>query len=875
MTTGGDLPAGEVTFLFSDIEGSTSRWERDPEGMRAALGVHDERTRAAVQQQGGVLVKDTGDGVFAAFASPGAAVAAAVDLQRALAAEDWKDDQPLRVRIGIHTASATPERGDYHGRAVNRCARVMGAAHGGQVLVTEATATALTDDAGIGLEDLGPHRLRDFDRATRLYQVLHDDLPSAFPPLRTLDQFPNNLPETTSSLVGRDGEVEHLRGALAQARLVTLTGAGGVGKTRLATELGAELLANHPDGVWLVELGTLQAPELVERAVATALRVPDQPGRTTGEALRTFVADRELLVVLDNCEHLLGAVAETAEGLLRHAPALRLVATSREPLAIPGEHVFAVSPLPVASVGPAVQLFLERARAANAAFDTSAVDLDAVAGICQRLDGLPLAIELAASRVRVMSVDELGRRLDDRFRLLTGGSRTALPRQRTLEATVAWSYDLLPDDAQALFRALSVFSSPFRLEDAEAVIAAGGADGVLDEAGVLDGVLDLADRSLLVAETRGGGTRYRMLETLRAYARERLADTGEATGPHRAHADWAATRAHQIAPELDGPEQAERLDTVESMIDDLRTAMVWCHDAGHHDRGAAIASDLYRYWYIRGVQEGSEWYRRFVPHADELPPELSAKLRYCHGSLLQVMGRYEESSEQLREAVELYRRLDQHRGLAYALHYLARSQWDLVPHREVRDLLDEALEIFRAMGDPVGEGLTLLFVALNEYVMAGSIDGALRAIEECERLMRSVGAPQLVAHGAEIRAWFLGAAGRMAEAAPLMHEAIGLYGAVRNPNCGAHCLENTALLLSDRDPEVALTLLGATERLRAEIGVPPPPYENLGFADAQQRAEALVAHDVADAAWQRGAELDFDAALQVAAEAVSQPEVVA
>lgn len=290
-----------------------------------------------------------------------------------------------------------------------------------------------------------------------------------------------------------------------------------------------------------VELGTLQTPELVERAIAAALRVHDQPGRSIGEALRAFMVTRAALVILDNCEHLLGPVAGITESLLRHAPDLRVVATSRGPLAVAGEHVFTVPPLPVTETGGAVQLFLQRAAAASADFDASAVDLDAVTGICRRLDGLPLAIELAASRARVPSVDEIASRLDDRFRLLTGGSRTAMPRQRTLEATVAWSYDLLPDEEQTLFCALSVFASSFRLADGEVVVSGPGSN--VGEIGVLDGVLELADRSLLVAETRGGDTRYRMLETVRAYARERLAEAGDTETLYGAHAGWAAARA--------------------------------------------------------------------------------------------------------------------------------------------------------------------------------------------------------------------------------------------------------------------------------------------------------------------------------------------
>ena len=471
----GTLPAGQVTFLFSDIEGSTKRWERDAEGMRVALDVHRRHTVRAIAEHDGALVKDTGDGAFAAFASARSAVLAAVDLQRRLADARWPDDVPLRVRIGIHTGPGMPGDGDYHGRAVNRCARVMGAAHGGQVLVTEETAAEVAEVDGIALADLGLHRLPDFSRPARLHQVLHQDLPAHFPPLRTLDGSPNNLPEQAASLVGRREELAELRSALTESRLVTLTGAGGVGKTRLAVQLGAEVLHEHPDGVWLVELGMVQTLEHVERAVAAALRVPDRPGRTTIEALIEFVASRKLLVIIDNCEHVLEPISAVAARLL-DARDVRVVATSREPLAVTGERVFAVPPLSVDG-GDAMRLFIERATAASRDFDGDSVDADVVGSICRRLDGLPLAIELAAARVRVMSVREIDRRLDDRFRLLTGGSRTALPRQRTLEATVAWSHDLLPGAERILFARLAAFASPFRIDDAEAVVDVDVDDG--------------------------------------------------------------------------------------------------------------------------------------------------------------------------------------------------------------------------------------------------------------------------------------------------------------------------------------------------------------------------------------------------------------
>lgn len=861
---GNGLPSGEVTFVFTDIEGSTGRWERDPDGMRAALAAHAARTHAAVETHDGAIVKDTGDGTFAAFATPRSAVAAAVDLQRRLTATDWPGHEPLRVRIGVHTGPAEPHHGDYHAPAVNRCARVMAAAHGGQVLVSDDTVAALAGGDGLEFRDLGHHRLRDLERPLRLHQVLHPNLPDAFPPLRTFEGFPNNLPTVVSPLLGRDPEVAGLVEAVATDRLVTLTGAGGVGKTRLAVHLGAQVLEDHPDGVWLVELGTLQAPEFVGRAVASVLRLPDQPGHSTESALQAFVMDRDLLVILDNCEHLLESVAKLAEGLLRYAPDLRIVATSREPLGLRGERVFSVPPLSADGTGAAIELFLARAAAANRAFDPRTVDDEAVATICRRLDGLPLAIELAAARVRVMSVADISRRLDDRFRLLTGGSRTALPRQRTLEATVAWSYDLLPAPEQTLFQRLAVFAAPFRLEDAERVVTNDGLGGSLDETNVAEQVLELTERSLLVVERRGDSTRYRMLETIRAYGRERLAEAGESEALHRSHAEWADAGARDAARHLDGPQQTSWLEAVDATIDDLRAAMAWAEEADRHELGARIASSLYRYWYVRMVREGRDWLERFVVHVDALPTDVAARLLYTHGSLLQVMGHYRRSVEQLRESVRHYHQLDDPRGLAYAMHHLGRSLWGLAPQDEVMELFHGALRIFRDLDDPVGEGLTLLFVAVDEYLSEERLDAGIAVAGECEAIMRSVGAPQLVAHGAEIHAMALARKEGLPDAAPLMREAVSLYGIIDNPNCGAHCLENVALLLAGTEPGDAIALLAATERLREMTGVPAPPYENLSFEQARRQAETMLGQDAAGQAWRGGGALGFHDALRLA-----------
>lgn len=845
-----------MTFLFTDIVGSTRRWERDAAAMRAALDLHDRISRAAIDRHDGWTVKDTGDGVMAVFATPDDAIAAAVDLQLGLQHADWTGE-PLQVRSGLHRGPSRPAGADYHGATVNRCARIMGVAHGGQVLASRAVVEALEDPPGaVSLDTLGEHRLRDLERAVDLFQVSHPDLPTTFPPLRSLTTTPNNLPHVATPLIGREREVREIADLLDDHRLVTLTGAGGIGKTRLAVQLGAECLDTFPDGVWVVELASVTDPGSVVPAVSTALRVPDTPGRTPTDALLAHLEKRQLLLIVDNCEHLLGAVAALVDELLRNTTGLQVLTTSREPLNLPPERVLPVAPLPTGRESAGVRLFLERAAAVGADAGEG-VDHDLVAQICHRLDGLPLAIELAASRARVLSLPELADRLDERFQLLTGGSRTALPRQRTLEATVAWSYDLLDADAQVMLQRLSVFAASFELTDAEQVCSA----PPIDEVGVLDLVTELTERSLLTAEV-AEASRYRMLDTIRAYARERLGETGdgEAEGLRDRHLAWTVAETTRAAGGLESPEQLVWLARVERRLDDHRAAMQWALDHDRLEQGARVASNLYRYWFLRGVREGREWLEPFAAQTDGLPDQVTARVLFTHGSLLQAMGEYAASLRSLRRSVDLYEGLDNPRGLAYALHYLMRSSWGIADRDEVRDLCERALHLFEDLGDPVGIGLSLLFVATDDYSQ-GRYEEGLEVMRRCEEVMRQIGAPHLVAHAPELTAWGLLATGDHSGAARRLAEAIELYDQVENGLCTAHCLETVSLLLAHHAPAAAATLLGAMEAIRDEIGVPVPPYENISVEPARRLISEALADEVIDQLSHRGRELSRGEAL--------------
>src|SRR6201993_35940 len=507
-------PSGVVTFLFTDVEGSTRRWESDAEAMRAALVVHDKVLRTAIEAHDGFLFSHSGDGFVAAFASPLSAVNAAIDAQREL---------QLPVRMGLATGEAELGDGAYFGTALNRAARVMAAGHGGQILLAESTAGLLS---GVDLVDLGPRRLRDLPTPVGVFQVRAPGLRTDFPPLRAVDASPGNLRPTPTSFIGRESELDEVQAAVKAHRLVTLTGVGGVGKTRLALEVAARLVDEFPDGVWFFELAAVTDPASVPDAVAAVLGITQQPGMSVSETVAAALEGRMRLLVFDNCEHVRDAAADLVESILAQSATVRVLATSREGLGIPDEQLWLVPSLDLGAGidSAAVDLFVERARSVASGFSMATTDqASAVLEICRRLDGIPLAIELAASRMASMTAGEVRDRLDQRFRLLVG-SRRGLARHHTLRHAVAWSYDLLDDAEQKLLVRCSVFAGGFDLESACAVA---GSDDV-DDYVVLDMLDALVRKSLLVADRSSGRTRFAMLETIRQFAEEQLAARGEA-----------------------------------------------------------------------------------------------------------------------------------------------------------------------------------------------------------------------------------------------------------------------------------------------------------------------------------------------------------
>jgi len=619
-------PSGVVTFLFTDVEGSTRRWEADADAMRAALVVHDKVLRTAIEAYDGFLFSHTGDGFVAAFASPTSAVNAAIDAQRELG---------LPVRMGLATGEAELRDGDYFGTVLNRAARVMAAGHGGQILLAESTAGLLS---GVDLLDLGPRRLRDLPTPVQVFQVQAEGLPEDFPPLRTLDPSPGNLRPQTTSFIGRECELDEVQAAVKAHRLVTLTGVGGVGKTRLALEVAARLVDEFLDGVWFFELAAVTDPAAVPDAVAAVLGITQQPGKTVTESVAAALEGRVRLLVFDNCEHVVDSVADLVEAILAASATVTILATSREGVGVSEEQLWRVPSLDVnsATESAAVNLFVDRAHSVVSDFSLAQPgEADAVVEICRRLDGIPLAIELAASRMASMTPSEVRARLDHRFQLLVG-SRRGLHRHHTLRHAVAWSYDLLDDAEKLLLTQCSVFAGGFDLQSACAVAG-------FDESGdyaMLDLLDALVRKSLLVADRSSGRTRFSMLETIRQFAEEQLVAGGEATEARTAHARYFAGREADIMALWDSPRQREAYAWFTVELANLRTAFRWAADQGDLDVAAALAT--YVGWLGICVQnyEPVAWAEELIESARAVDHPRLAFL-YVMGSRCFTTGRIE------------------------------------------------------------------------------------------------------------------------------------------------------------------------------------------------------------------------------------------
>ncbi len=713
------LPTGTVTYLFTDIEGSAQLWEQDPQTMREAMSRHDVLVETCAEQHAGHVVRPRGEGDsrFVVFARATNAVAAACALQRALRAEPWVTPTPIRVRIALHTGESELRAGDYYGPAINRCARLRGIAHGGQTLLSLATAEQVRDGLpeGASLRPLGAHRLKDLQRPEQVFQLLHPDLPEEFQPLSSVDASPNNLPVQLASFIGRHKEIAELKRVLSTAHLVTLTGAGGVGKTRLAIQVAVEVQEEYLDGVWLVELGGLADPSLVPQAVATVLGVREEAQRPLTETLIDYLRPKHVLMVLDNCEHLVEACAQIAESVLRACPMLRIVATSREVLNVEGEVAWRVPSLTLPDLRQlpsveklaeyeAVRLFSERAVEAASTFRVTSKNASAVAKVCHRLDGIPLALELAAARAKVLSVEQIAERLADQFRVLAGGSRRALPRHQTLRATMDWSYDLLTEPERALLRCLGIFAGGFTLEAAEAVWTGNG----VAASQLLDVLGHLVDKSLVLVDAQDGQMRYRLLETVRQYAWDKLGEARETEDARGRHLGFFLKLAERAESELSGTDQPAWLDRLEVEHDNLRAALRCAIERGEAEPGFHLASALLHFWLVRGhFEEGRGWLEQLLRTGSAASASLRAKALSEAGLLAINQGDHAAARSLLVQSLGIQRQSGEKRNMSRTLSRLGHLASEQGDYEQAEEFYKESLALARELEAAESVGISL------------------------------------------------------------------------------------------------------------------------------------------------------------------------
>jgi predicted ATPase/class 3 adenylate cyclase len=739
-----DLPTGTVTFLFTDIEHSTLLLQELGPAWVDVLEAHRRIMREAFEANDGCEVGTEGDSFFVSFASAESAAAAAVSAQRDLAAHAWPGFQ-LRVRMGLHTGEGTLVGDDYVGLDVHRAARIAAAGHGGQIVLSAATATLIGTALPPGAlpRELGEYRLKDLPRPEQLFQLDIDGLPQEFPALKSLDLRRNNLPLQMTPFVGRTAEIADAGSRLAESRLVTVIGPGGMGKTRLAIELAANLLEECADGVWMVELAPISDPDLIASSLLTVVGLREEPGRTALHTLTDHLASRQVLLVLDNCEHLVEACAQLASALLRACPKLRVLATSREALGVPGEVAWRIPamgvpqelpPLDDLMEWPAVALFVDRALSARPAFQVSEKNAGAIVELCRHLDGIPLAIELAAARLNVLSVEQLAGRLNDRFRLLTGGSRAALPRQQTLRATIDWSYELLTEHEKAFLRRASVFAGGFDLEAAEAIC---GWDP-LDPSDVIDLVGALASKSLLVLE-EGDDPRYGALETIRQYGAERLREAAEEAEQGKLHREWFLALAEQAEAELRRTDQFAWFARLDRELDNLRSGYGGSLEQGQIEASLRYATALGLYWRVRGrVTEGGEWLGRALQSTEHAGSAFYAKGLAWAAYLGIYLGAYAEAELQAEQSLEIYRQLNDEWGIGFALQVLGAVAYNQDDYERSATFERESLDYLGRAGDPDGQAFCYLYLG-NIALQRGEFEEALAVLHEALALLRKVG----------------------------------------------------------------------------------------------------------------------------------------
>ena len=920
-----DLPTGTVTFLFTDIEGSTKLAQEYADALPALLARHKEILKQAIEAHNGFVFQVVGDSFSVAFDTAMNALKAASGAQRRLQNEEWSP-APIKVRMGIHTGAAqladdSSIEGPYSGyTTLALTQRIMSAAHGGQILISKITHDLVWEQlsSDITLLDMGEHRLKDLLHPIHLYQVIADDLPTNFPPLKTLESFPHNLPVQLTSFIGREREMADAKQLLSNAHLLTLIGPGGTGKTRLALRVAEDLLPSFADGVWLAELAPLADPALIPQTIAAVFELRELPNMRLMDTVIDYLRSKELLLILDNCEHLIEASAKLSNDLLHACPQLKIIASSREALGIAGESIYRVPSLSLPNTdqvthdalmeSESARLFVERATAAQSKFSLTDQNTSSVAQICHRLDGIPLALELAAARVGIFSPEEIAARLGDRFRLLTGGSRTALPRQQTLRALIDWSYDLLPEEEQTLLRQLSVFAGGWTFEAAEAICP---------DLDVLNLLTQLVNKSLVMVDEQETSTRYRLLETIRQYARDKLLEAGESEHVRTRHLDFFLKFAEEAEFYMNGPLEMEWRMFLDAEYDNLHTALEWGME-NDVDKVLRLGGALHLFWERHGYEvEGRRLMNEVLARAKTFPPAEgeAARIRIMYqakalnaiGFLGFGQGDNLGSLKAFEDSASLLRQIGEKRMLAQALAYIGMAKAFLGDREVAYATAEEAVALAREAGDKVtlgialsnmagviamtqgdlkrmrpyaDEGIQLLKETMSRWqtamtvfgfalftAMQGNYAEARSQFESCIPLFTELRDRHRLAMVRSELAHLERRQGHFAQAKPLYRETIQEWQKFGHRAAIAHQLECFAFIAKGQEEdERAARLFGAAETLRENINIPMTPPEHVEYDREVSDLRANIDEAAFSKAWAEGRALTMEQAIAYALE---------
>ncbi|MBC7878021.1 MAG: adenylate/guanylate cyclase domain-containing protein [Anaerolineales bacterium] len=895
-----ELPSGTVTFLFTDIEGSTQLWEKNPEEMKSALAKHDAILKTAIESNHGHIIKTTGDGVHAVFTTAIDAINAAIAAQSKFKTSEFSKNSEvlLHVRMGFHTGEAELRENDYYGQSLNRAARIMGVGHGGQILLSGITTEVVREHlpANTSLQDLGDHRLKDLIRPERIFQLNAPDLPNNFPALKSLNTLPNNLPNQLTSFIGREREMSEAERLISSSHLLTLVGPGGTGKTRLSLQLAAEQFSKFKDGIWFIELAPLANSDYIIPAIASVFDLREVRNISFTNILLDYLRAKQILLIFDNCEHLIEASAQIASQILQTCSQVKIVASSREALGIEGETVFRV---PSLIDTEATRLFVERATKAESRFKLTENNASSIAQICSRLDGIPLAIELAAARVKLFTPEQIAERLDDRFKLLTGGSRTALPRQQTLHALIDWSYQTLNETEQKTLRSLAVFSGGWTFEAAESVIGANEA---------MDGLVGLVNKSLVNVEEHEGQSRYRFLETIRQYALEKLIESGEAVDARNHHLDFILQLAEESEGQMFGAESVEWLDQMEIEHDNLRAALEWAV-SNHIEKAIRLAIAVGGFWTTRDYSsEARNWCKTILEHSQLLhtlnnerakmyaiwgwsaittgnhkeglaAAEIGLALakqaedkKYIIVRLLSIIGLATMFSGDPITAMAIFEecilmaRQNEFKGeLAIALTAHAQSNFFTKKDLALAEkYLREAVILGKEAGYHWASDLSMLAAGRLAGTL-GDLETARQRFVESAEISKKIGNKRMAYSSRSEFAHVLREHGKIDEALEIYREVLPQWKELGHRAAVAHELECIAyILIKKEEPESAGMLLGAAEVLRKAIDTNMTNLEVVEYEKEISSLRKMLGEDEYNRRWLEGQKLTIDDAIELA-----------